>query len=195
MEGKTVTVTELCRLLAGVDHEPLTRMAITQFVADGMPKAARGKYDETACMHWYIGRLRDSTKRKESENPDGSLTSLEDERKRLTAAQANLGELDLAERTGKLIPLEIYETRIATFVATTKTALLNLPARLAGRVEGMSKAEAKAFIGAAVRACLSELAANGKPIPQRPQRKADTAMSARPKRGAKPAGGRKPRSR
>jgi hypothetical protein len=71
MAAKTVSIEEICRILAGEGHDPLTKQAVTNFVADGMPKAARGLYDPQACIHWYIGRLRTSVKRKETETDNG----------------------------------------------------------------------------------------------------------------------------
>ena len=49
---------EIRELLAGDGHAPLTEMAISKFVEEGMPKHRRGEYDGLACARWYLGRLR-----------------------------------------------------------------------------------------------------------------------------------------
>ncbi len=158
MPAKTVSAKEICQILAGDGHDPLTEMAVSKFVKDGMPKAARGTYDPVACMRWYIGRLRTSVKRKETETEDGTLLSLDKEQIRLTAAKADNEEMTAAERRNSLIPLEVYQAEQSKLVQIVKVKFLNLPARLAPKLESLSRNEIKALLNAAVKDTLTELA-------------------------------------
>ena len=162
MPVRTVSVKELCGILAGKGHESLTEMAVSKFVKDGMPKADRGRYDPEACLYWYVGRLRASAKKREAEGEDGSLLSLDKEQIRLTAAKADNEEMTAAERRGALLPLEVYEAEMAKMAQIVKLKFLNMPARLAPKLESLSRNEIKALMTAAVKDCLSELARGGR---------------------------------
>lgn len=58
MERKLLKINEVTVLLAGDGNPPLSQAAVGLLVKQGMPKAGRGFYDATACLHWYIGQLR-----------------------------------------------------------------------------------------------------------------------------------------
>lgn len=157
MATKTVSIEEICRILAGEGHEPLTKQAITNFVGDGMPKAARGSYDPQVCTYWYLGRLRTSVKRKETETVDGKTLSLDKEQTRLTAAKADNEEMTAAERRGTLLPLDVHESQMAKLAQIVKLKFLNLPSRLAPKLESLTRNEIKALLSAAVKDTLLEL--------------------------------------
>lgn len=161
MPVKPVSIEAICIILAGEGHPPLTKMAVTNFVKDGMPKAARGLYDPKACTHWYLGRLRTSVKRKEAESEDGERLSLDKQQIRLIGAKADNEEMTAAERRSTLLPLEVYEAQMAKLVQVVKMKFLNLPPRLAPKLEGLSRNEMKALLTAAVKDTLTELARNG----------------------------------
>ena len=191
MPLKPVSIEAICTILAGAGHPPLTKMAVTNFVKDGMPKAARGLYDPQACTHWYLGRLRTSVQRKETETADGKTLSLDKEQTRLTAAKADNEEMTAAERRATLLPLDIYEAQMAKLVQVVKMKFLNLPPRLAPKLEGLSRNEMKALLTAAVKDTLTELARNGH-VSAGPNRV--PAVDAAPKR-ARARTARKPKSR
>lgn len=161
MPVKTVSIEAICTILAGEGHEPLTKMAVSNFVKDGMPKSARGTYDPQACTHWYLGRLRTSVKRKEAESADGERLSLDKQQIRLIGAKADNEEMTAAERRATLLPLDVYESQMAKLVQVVKMKFLNLPPRLAPKLEGLSRNEMKALLTAAVKDTLTELARNG----------------------------------
>lgn len=161
MPVKTVSAKEICQILAGDGHDPLTEMAVSKFVRDGMPKESRGTYNPVACMSWYIGRLRTSVKRKETETEDGSMLSLDKEQIRLIAAKADNEEMTAGERRGTLIPIHIYEHHQARREQILKTKLMDLPNRIAPKiVDGLTRAEAKALMLAVVKGICAELAQN-----------------------------------
>lgn len=161
MAGKTASIKEICRILAGAGHDPLTEMAVSHFVRDGMPKLAHGKYDPQACTHWYIGRLRTAVRRKEAEGDDGKMISLDKEQTRLTKAKADNEEMTAAERRSILIPLDRYEMEMAKLVNIVKMQFLNLPARIAPKLDGLTRSETKALLTASVKGILAGLSRKG----------------------------------
>ncbi len=155
---KTVGIDGIRGLLAGEGHEPLSKMAISQFCADGMPKAARGMYDPMVCMTWYIGRLRTANQQRSVETEDGKVVRLDEAQRRLTLAKAENEEMTAKERRGELLPLSLHIAEMAKLVTVTKQKFLNLPARIAPKLEGLSRNETKALLTASVKSALSDLA-------------------------------------
>lgn len=141
VSAELVPVGEIARLLAGDGHEALTRQAIGQFVAEGMPKAARGTYDPVTCLTWYVGRLRSAARSRKSEGEDGKQVSLDEVDIRLKTAKAESEEMSLAERRRELIPIHEHEVMLTSIVQVTKQRILNLPTRLAAKLEGLSTVE------------------------------------------------------
>ena len=186
MADTAVSITEICRILSGEGHEPLTKMAISHFVRDGMPQAARGKYQPVVCMTWYIGRLRTSVKRKESESEDGEILSLDKEQTRLIKAKADNEEMTAAERRGELVPIARYEEDLARVVGTVRMQFLNLPDRIAPRLLGLTRNEAKGLLRASVKDVLAGLAkqshghAKHTPAPAAPAKRARARTAKKP---------------
>jgi hypothetical protein len=103
-EVELVSATDIRRILAGQGKPPLSAAALTDFVRDGMPRAARGMYDKRICTHWYIGRLRTSLLEKRSTDGNGNVASLSLEQKRLMKARADNEEMTANERLGLRAP-------------------------------------------------------------------------------------------
>lgn len=171
MPSRTVSASEIARILAGQGHDPLTKMAISQFVKEGMPKAARGMYDVSVCTYWYLGRLRTNVTRKATESADGKTLTLDEAQRRLTTAKAESEEMTLAVRRGELVPLAIHESTLTSLVQITKLRMLNLPSRLAPKLEGCSQSETKALLTAAIKDALAELARAAPDEPGHPKPK------------------------
>jgi phage terminase Nu1 subunit (DNA packaging protein) len=86
------------------------------------------------------------------------MLSLDKEQTRLTAAKADNEEMTAAERRATLLPLDVYESEMAKLAQIVKMKFLNLPSRLAPKIEGLSRNETKALLTAAVKDTLLELA-------------------------------------
>lgn len=158
MLEQQVTIGELAALLAGASRPPLSRAAISNFVADGMPKSRRGTYPAVACLTWYVARLRSTVQQRAVEAPDGKVITLDDAQRRLTLAKAENEEMTAKERRGELMPLSLHVSEVAKLITVTKGKLLNLPGRMAPRLEGLMRMEIKALLVAAIKQALSELA-------------------------------------
>ena len=195
MAGKSLSAKEICAHLAGAGHEPLTEMALSNFVKEGLPRASRGKYDLEACSFWYLGRLRTANQRRtaEVEGEDGkALPSLDHAERRLKIAKAESEEMTLAERRGELMPVHMHESMLVHLVAVTKQRMRNIAPRLAPKLEGCISIEIKALLNASIDAALTELSRKGASIAK------DHATEPRPAKSrtaARRGHARKPRPR
>lgn len=120
-----------------------TDRTIQGLVKLGMPKAGHGRYDLLACFRWYVAKLRDEAKEQE-------LDPLEQERKRLTMAQADLAEIELAKARGLLIPIETYKQHTLAHLNTVRQRFLQLPAQIAPQLEGEERGTIKVKVRTAV---------------------------------------------
>jgi hypothetical protein len=111
-------------------------------------------------MRWYIARLRAAVQKRATESPDGEVVTLSEAQRRLTLAKAEREEMEIAQLRAELIPLSLYEARMAKLVTTTKARLLYLPARIAPNLVGLARAEIRASLEASMKDALRELAAS-----------------------------------
>ena len=96
---------------------------IDQLVMEGMPKAARGKYEPLACVNWFIEFWR--------ERATGTDASLDDIRKKLIVSQTEKNELDNAARKGELLPANDVTMAVQQIAVICSTRMDGLGARLA----------------------------------------------------------------
>jgi hypothetical protein len=109
----------------------------------------------------YVRRLREVAAGRST--PDGDL-DLVAERAALAKVQRERIELELAEQRGEIVRVEDVLNTWAGHINTTKTALLGLPARIAGQIAGPGKrAEVEAVLRAEIKETLTELSTNGMP--------------------------------
>lgn len=187
MASELVALAEICRMLAGTGKEPVTKMTVSRFVSEGMPKASRGRYDGVACLMWYVARLRETVQLGDRETEDGKVVRLDEAQRRLTLAKAENEEMTAKERRGELLPLSLHIAEMAKLVTVTKQKFLNLPARIAPKLEGLSRNETKALLTASVKSALSDLARGADSTSSvaavGPQCKAEMMRQRSPKRG------------
>jgi phage terminase Nu1 subunit (DNA packaging protein) len=83
---------------------------------------------------------------------------LNDERTRLTKAQADRAELELQEKEGELISTDLIKTIWSDYVANVRSKLLALPSKLGHLTQAAETyAEAEAIIKESIYECLEEL--------------------------------------
>ena len=132
--AQLVSYEDLARLL---DIQP---KSVAGLVARGMPHEARGQYDVGRCFAWYVRYLHSQLNaRGITEEEKTSGINLRVERHRLLKAQADLSELELHERRGKIIPIAVYEKLLIGWVITIRQRVLALPARLASMLVGLDR--------------------------------------------------------
>ena len=120
-----------------------------------------GGQDKDDCRVRYIRYLRVLARGKNTNSGD-----LNEERTRLTKAQADRAELELQEKEGVLISSDVIKTIWSDYVANVRSKLLALPSKLGHLTQAAeSYAEAEAIIKEAVYECLEELSEDAtKPI-------------------------------
>jgi phage terminase Nu1 subunit (DNA packaging protein) len=116
MPPKQLTVRELAGLYG------VTPQAIRLQLVGLEPDSKEGRKAARYCVRRYGEHVFGSR--------GGERGSLEDERTRLTAAQADKQEMDNALRRGELAPMEWYEERLGHYVRQLASLLDALPLRL-----------------------------------------------------------------
>lgn len=112
-----------------------------------------GGQDLDDCRVRYIRYLRSLSKGKNTNSGD-----LNEERTRLTKAQADRAELELQEKEGELISTDIIKTIWSDYVANVRSKLLALPSKLGHLTQAADTyAEAEAIIKESIYECLEEL--------------------------------------
>lgn len=112
-----------------------------------------GGQDKDDCRLRYIRYLRGLARGKNTNSGD-----LNEERTRLTKAQADRAELELQEKEGDLISSDVIKTIWSDYVSNVRSKLLALPSKLGHLTQAAeSYAEAEAIIKEAVYECLEEL--------------------------------------
>ncbi len=157
-----VTVSQVAKAL------DVSERYVQVLVKRGMPRERHGKYDLGACMAWYIRYLhrKYSVQGVEAEEtPEEAVTvrTLNAARQRLILAQADREELELARARAELIPVQVYEERVAAQIMQARQRLLALPGRVAPSLEGETRSVIKARLTDVVKASLASLAAAGPP--------------------------------
>jgi phage terminase Nu1 subunit (DNA packaging protein) len=136
----------------------VTVRRVQQLANEGMPHGAkRGQYDLAACMVWYIRYLQKALERRDGSG-DQAGASLRIERQRLVKAQADREELELARARGELIPVEMYQERMAGHIVAAKQRILALPSRISHQLEGENRNVIKQKLDTALRGALTALA-------------------------------------
>lgn len=117
----------------------------------GMPtksKAGKKLYPSTPGMRWYIHY------KVQAAQP----ADFEEARARKMSAEAELAELDLAQKRGQLIPLEQHGQRLARILERVRARLVAIPGTVAPRLLSLETAvEAQAVVAGAVAEALEEL--------------------------------------
>lgn len=91
--------------------------SIKNFVDEGMPKSARGRFSLIACVQWYLEREREKARGAKG------LNDLDLARQRKTVAEARTAELDLAEREGQVITMDLHRQRLRERLETVAGAI------------------------------------------------------------------------
>ena len=147
----TVSASELARLM---NLESTRR--VQQLVADeGMPKAARGRYEAQKCVLWYIRYLQRCLEKRQITYGDNDMDAF---RSRKMAADAELTELELARVRGDQVPVETFRETVSGIATKIRAQLLAAPGRYSARIVGVdSLPDAQRHLDAIVRDVLNEL--------------------------------------
>ena len=142
------------------EHLDLTSVRIHDLFNENvlMKSGKSGGQDKDDCRVRYIRYLRGLARGKNTNSGD-----LNEERTRLTKAQADRAELELQEKEGDLISSDVIKTIWSDYVSNVRSKLLALPSKLGHLTQAAeSYAEAEAIIKEAVYECLEELSEDAK---------------------------------
>lgn len=128
----------------------------------GMPRAAKGQYDAGKCLLWYIRYLQDALEKKAVPTGDGTYSGLKDERARSIRADAEMKEIELAEKRRDLVHVGVVKKAFVDLVHMTKARIMATPARIAPDVFGeTSRVMIQAKIEKQLKEALNHLADDG----------------------------------
>lgn len=114
---------------------------IYQLAKEGLPKVAPGLYNIGECFRWYVRYLqRKLIARALPEDGDGDAggpaSSSAATRHKMLSIEAELKQIQLAEKREQLVSTERVEKDIAAIIAEIRTRILALSPRLAAEVLG-----------------------------------------------------------
>ena len=122
MKTKTISQKEL-----GERINRTTRQIRKLTEEHGMPRNEDGTYPWPEALEWWV-RFKQEEKERRTGTEDSKVSELDRARTSKEWALAQLREIELAEKEGRLIPLEVHEQR-----------LLSICERLAARVKGLGR--------------------------------------------------------
>jgi hypothetical protein len=105
----------------------------------GLPRVKAGRYNIPKCFRWYVRYLqRKLVERALPETGDGSVAgpAAGETRHKLLSIEAELKQIELAEKREQLISIDRVEKDLAKIVTEVRTRILALPPRLAAEVLG-----------------------------------------------------------
>lgn len=111
----------------------MTERRVQQLASEGViPKSDRGRYDLVGAVQGYVRYLQDR-----SITPGNAGTvDYHAEKARLTKAQADTAEIELAKLRGDLASIDDFERAQAVSAATIRTNIMSVPQRVVIRLLG-----------------------------------------------------------
>ena len=133
----------------------LSERRVQQLAQEGIiPKPEKNQYELVGCVRAYINYLQQRAFGKGTAPKDTHL-----ERARLIKAQADIAEIDLAQRTGALITVERVEADWMAMVNSCRSKLLSIPTKCAYQVMALDNPEEiQKYLKRTIFEALSELA-------------------------------------
>jgi phage terminase Nu1 subunit (DNA packaging protein) len=133
----------------------ISERRIQQLAQDGIiPKPEKNQYELVGCVRAYINYLQQRAFGKGVAPQDTHL-----ERARLLKAQADMAEIDLAQKTGELVTVERVEADWLTMVSACRAKLLSIPTKSAYQVSNLKDThEIEKFLKRTIHEALTELA-------------------------------------
>lgn len=133
----------------------LTERRVQQLAKDGIiPKPEKNQYELIGSVRSYINYLQQRAFGKGAAPQDTHF-----ERARLLKAQADMAEIELAERTSELITVERVEADWIQMVTACRAKLLGIPTKTAYQIANLKDPEeVEKFLKRTINEALLELA-------------------------------------
>lgn len=134
----------------------LSERRVQQLARDGIiPKPEKNQYELVGSVRAYINYLQQRAFGQGVSPQDTHL-----ERARLLKAQADMAEIELAERTGALVTVERVQTDWLAMITACRAKLLGIPTKTAYQISNLSDThEIEKFLKRTIHEALTELAA------------------------------------
>jgi len=155
VDGRVVSQTDLAAIMG------VSAMTIRAWERKGMPvarKGSRGKpgqYNTADVIRWRGEQAALAA------TGDTNAMDMEEARRRKTAAEAALAEMDLALRRGELVEVDTVGRLVAEEYATVRANLMAMPGEMAPDLEHLSVLEIEELLGTKVTEILDALTADG----------------------------------
>lgn len=135
----------------------ISERRVQQLAQEGIiPKPDTNQYELVGCVRSYINYLQQRAFGKGSVPQDTYL-----ERARLLKAQADMAEIELAERTGQLVTVERVEADWMEMVSACRAKMLSLPTKTAYQIAHLENPqEIEKFLKRTIYEALTEMAAH-----------------------------------
>jgi phage terminase Nu1 subunit (DNA packaging protein) len=114
----------------------VTVKSIQRWSEMGMPRLENGRYELARCIEW-----RRQTDREQFEAAN-ETTDIRAEKLRKARLEADLLEIELADKQGKLMTVQQFDEVVTEAYSAVKTQLLTLPARAAHDFVGLENQKA-----------------------------------------------------
>ena len=133
----------------------ISERRVQQLAQDGIiPKPEKNQYELVGSVRAYINYLQQRAFGKGVAPQDTHL-----ERARLLKAQADMAEIELAQRTGELVTVERVEADWLAMVAACRAKLLGIPTKSAYQISNLKDThEIEKFLKRTIHEALTELA-------------------------------------
>ncbi len=134
----------------------ITERRVQQLAQEGIiPKPEKNQYELVGCVRGFINYLQQRAFGKGVAPQDTHL-----ERARLLKAQADMAEIELAERTGALVTVERVETDWLEMVTACRAKMLSIPTKTAYQIAHLENPqEIEKFLKRTIYEALAEMAA------------------------------------
>ncbi len=134
----------------------ITERRVQQLAQEGViPKPEKNQYELIGCVRSYIDYLQQRAFGKGVTPQDTHL-----ERARLLKAQADMAEIELAERTGALVTVERVEVDWLEMVTACRAKMLGIPTKTAYQIAHLENPqEIEKFLKRTIYEALAEMAA------------------------------------
>ncbi len=155
VDGRIVSQTDLAAIMG------VTAMTVRAWERKGMPVARKGsrgrpgQYNTADVIRWRAEQAAQAA------TGDTNAMDMEEAKRRKTAAEAALAEMDLALRRGELIEVDTVGRLVAEEYATVRANIMAMPGELAPDLEHRTVLEIEELLSTKVTEILDALAADG----------------------------------
>lgn len=133
---------------------------IQQLVGEGLPKAGKGKYPLVPCVHWYLKYWEDRALGRIDGWGHNAKESLSATKQRLLSAQADIVQMELAEKSKRLHDVDLCRQTAFGEGRQIRDAMLSIPDRISSILAAENEeARVNATLRQEIRAALNDYVA------------------------------------